>query len=165
MNNTSRFVSPIVECAGDIYLSPCPPYDDLKQTVSKWQAWGVKTVISLLEPPAAESLGILGEQQACEAVGIHYVNFPMPDHGLPESKQQLLSAIAVIDDRLTSENGVLIHCRAGIGRTGLVICGWLIQHGYPAQTASDMATAARSFYMPETLEQYNWLCDFGVHRG
>jgi atypical dual specificity phosphatase len=40
--------------------------------------------------------------------------------------------------RLIQEGDVLaVHCRAGLGRTGTVVAGWLIHEGLTAEAALD----------------------------
>jgi len=61
--------------------------------------------------------------------------------------------------RKTGKN-IAIHCRAGIGRTGLSASCLLICDGYSAEAAMDMVSAARGVQIPDTEEQFDFICDF-----
>ncbi len=87
---------------------------------------------------------------------------PIPDGGTPPS----LDAYATLIEELAAERGGLaIHCRAGIGRTGLVAAGLLVFHGWSAddaiaevdqrwrETPLGQAPVARFLRAPETESQ------------
>jgi hypothetical protein len=57
---------------------------------------------------------------------------PIPDGGTPPS----LAAFADLIEEITQQRGwIALHCRAGIGRTGLVASGLLVRHGWSAEDA------------------------------
>lgn len=59
-------------------------------------------------------------------------NVPIPDAGVPES----LEAFAALIERIADRTGwVAVHCRGGIGRTGLVAAGLLVRNGWPVEEA------------------------------
>ena len=52
-----------------------------------------------------------------QVVQYHYTNWP--DFGVPDSPQPLVEMVNVLREELTTKGGVgLIHCSAGVGRTG-----------------------------------------------
>lgn len=60
---------------------------------------------------------------------VHLLRFPIPDRGVP-SVDRMSSILDAIDLSLTARRGVYVHCFGGMGRTGTVICCWLLRHGY-----------------------------------
>lgn len=44
-----------------------------------------------------------------------------PDHGVPDSPQQFLKFTQDVRDNRKDENPVIVHCSAGIGRTGVLV--------------------------------------------
>jgi protein-tyrosine phosphatase len=64
-------------------------------------------------------------------------------------------------DRIINQNGenVLVHCRGGIGRAGLVACSWLLSNNYctSAQEAIAFVRKRRSPKAIETKEQEQFL--------
>ena len=54
-----------------------------------------------------------------------YLRLPIRDHGVPESDAHMQEILAALDGALAEGRSVYLHCRAGIGRTGLVAGCWL----------------------------------------
>jgi len=87
--------------------------------------------------------------------------YSIPDHDVPESAELVTAALDAIDRALGSGTGVYLHCRAGIGRTGLVAGCWLARHGNSGDEALEQlaelwSQSERSRHwnlVPETDEQ------------
>jgi ADP-ribosylglycohydrolase len=65
----------------------------------------------------------------------HYLRKPIPDHGVPLHPEQMAEIQAEIDAALKRGRRVYVHCRAGIGRTGITVGCYLIEHGLSADAA------------------------------
>ncbi len=50
-----------------------------------------------------------------------------------------------------------MHCRQGIGRSGLVAARLLAKKGTSPGAAIEMVSAARGLAVPETAEQREWI--------
>jgi ADP-ribosyl-[dinitrogen reductase] hydrolase len=91
--------------------------------------------------------------------------FPIVDHGLPSSPLTMADVAAAIEADLAQGRRVYVHCRAGIGRTGMAVGCYLIQQGLdgPAaleklQTLWQRCSRARAWpSIPETPEQIEYL--------
>ena len=104
---------------------------------------------------------------------VAYEAFPMPDHSLPLSPRQMREVQDTLG-RLMSHGAVYVHCRAGIGRTGMTIGCYLRERGEtPAGAMAELnrlwqqnARSADWPSIPETIEQERyvttWQC--GVRR-
>lgn len=125
--------------------------------VAGWQAAGVGTVVSLLEPLEVTELELEMESASCEAHGIQFVSLPIPDRGVPESAAAAAALVASLVSQLRSGVAVAIHCRAGIGRTGLVAGCVLHELGVPAADIFTVLTRARGFPVPDTPPQLEWV--------
>ena len=64
-----------------------------------------------------------------------HLNIPLEDHGVPESADTMQEILEQLDRALCDGHLVYVHCRAGIGRTNLVIGCWMRWQGMPGAAA------------------------------
>ena len=77
--------------------------------------------------------------------------FEIPDFGVPVDRNAFVSFAAEIAGQLQSGDSVLVHCGAGIGRTGTFAACVLMALGMNPEAARDAVETAGS--APETSEQ------------
>ncbi|MEM7283477.1 MAG: dual specificity protein phosphatase family protein [Pseudomonadota bacterium] len=118
---------------------------------------GVKKVVSLLEAQEAYDVGLQDEEVHCKAHGMSYLSYPIRDRGLPDSVSEFSKMSHFLYQEIRSGCNVVIHCRAGIGRTGLMAAGILLRTGLTPVDAFDQVSTARGVSVPDTEEQQNWL--------
>ncbi|HEV2229587.1 MAG TPA: ADP-ribosylglycohydrolase family protein [Steroidobacteraceae bacterium] len=71
---------------------------------------------------------------------VEYLRKPIRDHGLPEKREQMMEILDRLHDALGSGRAVYVHCRAGIGRTGMVVGCLLVERGLTgAQALAELA--------------------------
>jgi protein-tyrosine phosphatase len=107
--------------------------------------YGIKKIISLELPD--KLLSVL-----CKSAGIQWEYFYIPDFGVPENADEFNTMIIRLLQSIEQGEAVCVHCRAGIGRTGMVLTcavGKLYMLGY--KKAID--TVRRTRKAVETLEQ------------
>jgi ADP-ribosyl-[dinitrogen reductase] hydrolase len=68
---------------------------------------------------------------------IEYLRKPIGDHGIPAKRAHMTEILECIQDAVESGRCVYVHCRAGIGRTGMVIGCLLVEHGLQGEAALD----------------------------
>jgi hypothetical protein len=66
---------------------------------------------------------------------VGYVRFPIVDCGVPADDGQMRQIQAAIRAALAAKRNLYIHCRAGIGRTGLVVGCYLADEGLGGEAA------------------------------
>src|SRR5690349_14593755 len=74
--------------------------DWLEDEVCSWKDQGVDVVVSLLTSPEVEEFGLAGEAAACAAAGIEYVSVPVPDRGVPPSREVFGEVVSRLSDLL-----------------------------------------------------------------
>jgi ADP-ribosylglycohydrolase len=92
---------------------------------------------------------------------VRYHNLPLVDHAAPAEAATLRGILATLDDALGEGRGVYVHCRAGIGRTGITVGCHLVEAGEPPEAALETLNTlwqqnARARHwprVPETEEQ------------
>lgn len=109
------------------------------------------------EGVVAACLGLEGEQSACEAAGIEFFSFPIKDRGLPRDAEAVSRLSRLAHARITGGCGWVFHCRAGIGRSGMMAASVLLQEGLTVHEAFARISAARGLTVPDTPGRLEWL--------
>lgn len=118
---------------------------------------GVTDVVSLLEAPEARELGLVDEASYCEAAGLRFRAFPIPDRGVPAAPNSLSRLVCELYHHCAGGAHAAIHCRAGIGRSGLVAAAVLLHCGFEVEEAFGAISKVRGVSVPDTAEQAEWL--------
>ncbi len=131
--------------------------DWLEDEAAGWCRAGVDVIVSLLENEEASQLQLADEGDVAESKGIDFISFPIPDRGVPASTPAVLSLLRKIVGALEEGKSVAVHCRQGIGRSGLVAAGALMSSGMGTEKAIELVSTARGVAVPETPAQLEWL--------
>lgn len=111
------------------------------------QRYGVRAVISLLDPTTDESRA---EAAVAERLGMRWINVPLTGDGAstPESRERIKAAL--FDESL---GPTLVHCAAGANRTGLTIGMYRIhKQGW---TATQVLDEMRSYGFEDLPKHQN----------
>ncbi len=125
---------------------------------------GLDIVLSLLTAPEIRELDLDREAEHCVAAGLQFLSFPIPDRGVPASASELRRLVGALADQLRSGLKLGIHCRAGIGRSGLVAACVLSELGTRTDALFPMLSKARRVSVPDTPEQEAWVRAFIAKR-
>jgi hypothetical protein len=101
---------------------------------------------------------------------VQYVNLPIPDHSVPQDRSRMREIQLALAEGLAGGEAVYVHCRAGIGRTGMTIGCFLRERGAAPEATLDQlnrlwrqsARAARWPRIPETAEQETYILEWPV---
>jgi len=125
-----------------------------------WREAGIGVMVSLLEPREEAELALTRESASSTASGLEFRSFPILDRGVPDSHESAAELASQIVKALHSGKNVALHCRQGIGRSGLIAAAALISSGLDPETALQTIGRARGFEVPETDAQRQWISDF-----
>jgi ADP-ribosyl-[dinitrogen reductase] hydrolase len=109
-----------------------------------------------------------GETPAYETVlplTVEYLRRPIPDHGVPAERVHMRQILEYLHSAVNAGKIVYLHCRAGIGRTNLVVGCLLAERGLSGPEAlvelnrvwKQSARAVNWPAVPETPEQTDYI--------
>jgi protein-tyrosine phosphatase len=143
---------------GKLALAARPRGGDwLSDEVAAWKWAGVDAVLSLLEPQEERDLELRAERDEVRSQGLEFLSLPIPDRQVPKSEAELTGMLERVHRALAGGRNVLVHCRQGVGRTGIVAACILVRKGMSPGAALDKISAARGVSVPETDEQRDWI--------
>ncbi|MEM9557048.1 MAG: protein-tyrosine phosphatase family protein [Acidobacteriota bacterium] len=119
--------------------------EEIEKDYEQLRSAGFRRIVNLttrpLDPPP-------------ESVGMEGLHFPIPDMGAPTPR----AARAVVEEVLRSvdaEEPVLLHCKAGLGRTGTLLACCLIEQGASSNDAIDrIRLVNRRFIQSQSQELF-----------
>jgi protein-tyrosine phosphatase len=118
---------------------------------------GTDVLVSLLTPDEEFDLGLEHERAACSGHGILFRSFPIPDRDIPASTEAFLKFIDTLHYDLLQGRSIVAHCRAGIGRSSLLLAALLRREGLSTDDAFRRITQTRRMLVPDTPEQLHWV--------
>jgi protein-tyrosine phosphatase len=121
------------------------------------KAEGVGVIVSALEPDESAELELSREADACRRGGIEFISFPIADRSVPDSVEGFCRFLNAVEKRLRCHKAVVVHCRAGIGRSSIIAASLLLRYGFGVADAFELLKRARGFPVPDTPEQREWV--------
>lgn len=133
---------------GNLLLSSCPGKKvrlsgpvrgrgaicrDLGLDLTRIFSIGVRAVVCCLNDEELSYLGAPWSEYEREAdrLGLVIYRLPMAEGFAPTNVQEMDAAMtSIVTDCTMRGMNVLVHCRGGVGRAGLIACAWLLKMGF-----------------------------------
>ncbi|RCI06012.1 hypothetical protein CU098_007187 [Rhizopus stolonifer] len=166
---------------GNVCLSSCPGKKirltrpvrgrasidrDLELDLSRIQSFGIKMIVCCLDDYELAFLGVSWSKYEAAAAerSIDIYRLPMTDGGCPNSMEVVKKAIDAINNTVKEGSHVLVHCRGGVGRAGLVASCWLLENLFcqTAEKAISIVREQRSAKAIETLKQADYVIRYSI---
>jgi protein-tyrosine phosphatase len=127
----------------------------LKSDLDVIEKWGANTVITLVEPHELESLNVPELGSEVQARGVAWLHLPIVDNWIPDAafeaswdaESRALHAILDRGGRL------LVHCKGGLGRAGMIATRLLIERGSSADEAITAVRRAQPGAVENTTQE------------
>jgi protein-tyrosine phosphatase len=144
---------------GSLHVMAAPRPRQLHNHIRYLKMQGITKVLCLMEPLEMEHLGLDEEEKWCLGENLKFENFPITDHSITTTDRVKELAPRLLQEIKSGEN-MVVHCYAGIGRTGLVASCILIEHGMSAKEAMALISDKRQLSVPETQEQVDFVLSY-----
>ena len=135
---------------------PKPSGEWIQEDIQHYKTMGADLIISMLEPAEAAELSLQNEHGVCIDNQLDFLNFPIPDRGLPD-RESFKELVSTVRERLLINEGVAVHCRSGIGRSGMLVCCALAGVISSASRAIELVSEARGVEVPDTRDQRTFI--------
>ena len=131
---------------------------DLTTDIAAIVHWGATSVVTLMEDFELVRYQVPALGAAIEAAGLEWYHLQIPDGGTPDKIFELRWSYVGLRLRHQLSNGgkVLLHCRGGLGRTGMIAARLLVELGRNASEAISAIRAIRPGAI-ETLAQERYV--------
>ncbi len=107
--------------------------------------WGASALVTLLEELEFHVLGVKDLPNTAESLNLPWLHLPLPDKSIPDKKfeEQWLVTGPRLCQMLCDGQRIVIHCKEGIGRAGLIAARLMIELGIPPVQAITTVQKAR----------------------
>lgn len=131
---------------------------DLNLDLDMIEDWNAAAVVTLLEEHELASLGVKDIGDAVEERHMTWYNMPIRDVSTPDERFEISWQTTGEDLRAILRDGfnVLVHCKGGLGRAGMVAARLLIDLGMEAAAAIEAVRKVRPGAI-ETTAQLNYV--------
>jgi protein-tyrosine phosphatase len=131
--------------------------DWLEDEVANWKREGFDVIVSLLTENEVNELALSEEAELCQSLAIVFYSLPVIDRQTPDNLREFSEIAQSLANKLRDGISIGIHCRQGIGRSGLLAVAVLVTLGNDLEASIRIVSEARGRPIPETAEQRAWL--------
>lgn len=118
---------------------------DLDLDVQAIADWGAAAVLTLIESHEITALQVEGLGRAVERAHMDWLHAPIPDVSTPDAAFEAawVEVGEGLRDRLRAGFDIVVHCKGGLGRAGMIAARLLVELGIAPDEAIDRVRAAR----------------------
>jgi protein-tyrosine phosphatase len=136
---------------------------DLTVDLQAIRDWGAERVLTLVTGEELRALRVAHMGEVAARLGLVWLHLPIVDVSTPtaEWERRWAEEQAGVHGVLDRGGRVLVHCKGGLGRAGLVAALILVERGAPPSEAMAAVRAVR----PGAIETSHQVAFVAAHRG
>lgn len=153
-------ISVIVKLAKDTEngIEKCFPYHPLVNSPLKYENFTVKLLAENTRKEYIFRAIMLIDKISSRFIQM-YDYFSWPDHGVPKTMHGFIELLKDTDNANGNDEKILVHCSAGIGRTGVYVCCHSVMKGYKKNIKEALLEYRKDRQgLIQNLEQYKFSC-------
>ena len=102
---------------------------DLDTDLAAMRAWGATELVTLIEDHEFDELSVTALPERAQAHGFHWHHLPIQDQRAPDAgfERLWLNTLPSLKGALERGEGVVLHCKGGLGRAGTVAARMLLE--------------------------------------
>lgn len=134
------------ETKASIALCACPGLEQpLVTDLEALRDQGARGLVTLVEERELSMLGVHSLRQCVEALGMRWWHLPVRDMQTPDPHFEKLwtNAGRELREMLAHGSSFAVHCRGGLGRTGMIVARLLVELGSEPQAAIERVRRVR----------------------
>ncbi|MBI1732610.1 MAG: dual specificity protein phosphatase family protein, partial [Gammaproteobacteria bacterium] len=118
---------------------------DMAADIAAIRTWGATILVSLMEIEEMREYGVHDIPWRARSAGMQHVHLPIMDLHVPEQDFEAAwrEAGPILHRELQRGGRVMLHCYAGLGRTGTIAARMLVESGLTPYEAIHMVRTAR----------------------
>lgn len=130
---------PVGTTDAKLLLTPCPGTQGipLQQSLRELKEQGAAMVLTLMQQEELERFNVAAIEKECVNLGLEWLHLPIQDEKAPSEAFGRLwqTASAKVGKSIARGGNVVVHCKGGSGRTGMVAAHILVEHGVCVEQA------------------------------
>lgn len=121
--------------------------------------WGASTIVTVMQRDELDLLRVPDLGPQVRARGMNWHHLPVLDQSVPNRDFPRIWAnlTKLLQRELAAGRKIVVHCRGGLGRTGLIAALLLMDMGHGARDAMSRVRQVRSARAIETPEQEDYV--------
>lgn len=163
---------------GRIGITFCPGKHQLASATGSWARdlaidvraiadWGAAAVLTLVEHHELKALKVEGLGTAVEGRSMDWLHAPIPDVSTPDTafEARWVEIGEGLRDRLRAGFDVVVHCKGGLGRAGLMAARLMVELGVePTRAVAEVRKARPGAIETPAQERHVLACRQGPER-
>lgn len=149
---------PIGNNGAAVIMMPCPGTKEvnIESTIAQLKEQGVNAILSMMVAEEMKKLHAENLPEMCKQNNIQWFNMATDDHKIPgeDSLSQWQQDKTNLVEVINQGGKVAVHCKGGVGRTGIGVAMLLLELGRNAEQAVAEVKALRpgAFESTQTVE-------------